>query len=87
MTPTERTTALRQIGWSQRDLARALGVAEGTVRYWQSERRTAPERVDAWLEALASRCFAHTQAADRALEARAAIWAAHPPPERVAPSR
>lgn len=80
MTPSQRTEALRQIGWSQRDLARALNIAEGTVRGWQRGHRDPPPRVDDWLERLASFCAWQTATINSALEARAATWAAQPAP-------
>jgi len=47
--------ALRQIGWSQAELARRLGITDTTVRSWLSGRRTPPDEVIDWVKDRASR--------------------------------
>lgn len=49
LSPTERRAALDAAGWSQRELARLLGMPDGTVRSWMRGRGDAPAEVDAWL--------------------------------------
>ena len=41
--------AMREIGWSQAELARRLGITETTVRNWLAGRRTPPDNVIDWL--------------------------------------
>lgn len=40
ITPDELRAALKSLGWTQADLARALGVAHGTVSHWLMSRHT-----------------------------------------------
>ena len=45
MTPTEFRTALDEIGWTQRELARRLGVPEARVRRWGNGMYPVPDGV------------------------------------------
>ena len=42
--------AMRRIGWSQNELVRRLGIAEGTSRQWASGRKDCQDEVLAWLD-------------------------------------
>jgi transcriptional regulator with XRE-family HTH domain len=46
--------ALRTIGWSQRELARRVGVDETRVRRWARGTAPMPEDVAAWLASAAA---------------------------------
>jgi transcriptional regulator with XRE-family HTH domain len=49
MTGADLTFALAVIGWSQRELARRLGVTESRVRRWARGTMPVPEAVADWL--------------------------------------
>jgi hypothetical protein len=41
---------MRTIGWTNAELARRLGVREGSIRMWLSGRREIPPSLADWLE-------------------------------------
>jgi len=49
VTGAELAVALRTIGWSQRELARRVGVDETRVRRWARDAARMPDDVAAWL--------------------------------------
>jgi transcriptional regulator with XRE-family HTH domain len=51
---TSLAEALRTIGWSQRELARRLGVDETRVRRWARDAARVPDDVAAWLSQAAA---------------------------------
>ena len=53
MTPTDLSAALAALGWSQRELARQLGVAESSVRQWMTGKSRVRADLAAWLLDLA----------------------------------
>jgi len=53
MTPDRFRECLAAIGWSQRGMARQLGIHETRPRRWASGRYSIPEDVADWLERLA----------------------------------
>ena len=53
MTPTDLSAALAALGWSQRELARQLGVAESSVRQWLTGKSRMRAPLEAWLLDLA----------------------------------
>ena len=53
MTPCNLSAALTALGWSQRELARQLGVAESSVRQWMTGKSRMREELAAWLLDLA----------------------------------
>jgi transcriptional regulator with XRE-family HTH domain len=59
MTGVELITALATIGWSQRELARRLGIDEATVRRWARSATPVPRPVAAWLRQAAAWHAAH----------------------------
>jgi transcriptional regulator with XRE-family HTH domain len=54
VTGTTLADALRTIGWSQRELARRIGVDETRVRRWARGAAPVPEDVAAWLASAAA---------------------------------
>lgn len=54
MTTDRLRWCLDQIRWSQRQLARELGIGETTVRKWARGTVPIPPEVGPWLEALAA---------------------------------
>ena len=50
MTGQRLLELMRQIGWTNTELARRLNVSEGTVRAWLRDRRAAPPQLAAWME-------------------------------------
>jgi len=59
MTGADFTFALAVIGWSQRELARRLGVPESRVRRWARGTLPVPQAVAAWLRRAAELHFAN----------------------------
>ena len=53
MTPADLSAALAALGWSQRELARQLGVAESSVRQWLTGKSRMRPDLLAWLLDLA----------------------------------
>ena len=53
MTPIDLSAALISLGWSQRELARQLGVAESSVRQWLTGKSRMRPALAAWLLDLA----------------------------------
>ncbi len=53
MTPDRFAACLHALDWSQRGLARSLGLHDSSVRRWASGRYPIPEPIAAWLDTLA----------------------------------
>jgi DNA-binding transcriptional regulator YiaG len=54
MTPPEFRLCLEVLAWSQRGLARLLGLDDRTVRRWSSGRNEIPGDIADWLAILAA---------------------------------
>ncbi len=59
MTPDRFHECLAALDWSQRGLAKLLGVHDGRTRRWASGRYPIPEPIAAWLDTLARFHEAH----------------------------
>lgn len=60
MSPLVRMlSAMDALQWSQRDLARATGIDERTVRRWATGRMQPPEAILDWLDDLALHVQSH----------------------------
>ena len=64
MTGQRLLELMRQIGWTNTELARRLNVSEGTVRAWIRDRRAAPPQLAAWMEERARRALDGPQLPD-----------------------
>lgn len=53
MSPTRFHECLATLDWTQRGLARRLGVHDGRTRRWASGRYPIPEPIAVWLETVA----------------------------------
>ena len=54
MTPPEFRLCLESLAWSQRSLARMLGLDHQSVRRWASGQNEIPDNVAKWLATLAA---------------------------------
>ena len=54
MTPREFRICLELLAWSQRGLARLLGLDDRTVRRWASGQNEIPDNIATWLATLAA---------------------------------
>jgi hypothetical protein len=54
MTPPELRLCLDLLAWSQRGLARMLGLDDRTVRRWASGQNEIPDNIARWLATLAA---------------------------------
>ena len=84
MTSPDISAALVSLGWSQRELARQLGVAESSVRQWLTGKARMRPALAAWLTDLARYHIEHP-APERPFIAQAA-HAARPSAAQTVPS-